>query len=80
MIVYGSRLCRTTATCLEDLDMSGLLYEYRDITENLEYMKQFLSLRDRDMVFEKARAQGQIGIPCILRTDGTVTLDWHGEI
>jgi glutaredoxin-related protein len=39
-------------------------------------LKAFLALRDTDPVFAQVRAEGKIGIPCILQEDGTVSLDW----
>jgi glutaredoxin-related protein len=47
-----------------------------DIGEKLLYLKQFLKIRDGNECFEPVRQRGQIGIPCIVREDGTVTFEW----
>ena len=46
-----------------------------DITGNLMFLKKFLKLRE-DPAFDTIRENGQIGIPCILREDETITFDW----
>ena len=38
-------------------------------------MKEFLRLRDTSPVFDEAKKNGSIGIPCFVLEDGTVTLD-----
>ena len=39
-------------------------------------MKEFLKLRETNPLFDTVKEDGGIGIPCIVREDGTVTLDW----
>lgn len=74
--IYGSMLCPDCVQCRKDLDNGGIAYEYLDFSESLLYLKEFLKIRDEDPCFEAVKANGSIGIPCILREDGTVTLDW----
>ena len=75
--IYGSMLCKDCVACLKDLDNAGVAYEYRDFSENLVWLKEFLVMRDGNSVFENARKEGMIGIPCIVTEDGRVTLDWQ---
>ena len=77
MIIYGSDLCPDCINCKADLDKAGVAYEYRSITEHLPYMKEFLSIRDREQVFDGPREAGGIGIPCLVGEDGTVSLSWE---
>ena len=49
---------------------------YMNISENLLFLKKFLKLRDENSCFEDIRKNEKIGIPCIQREDGTVTLEW----
>lgn len=74
--IYGSMMCPDCVTCREDLDKAGVAYEYLDFADSLLNLKEFLSYRDSDPAFAQLKADGKIGIPCILREDGTVTLDW----
>ena len=74
--IYGSPMCRDCVICKEALDKAGVPYVYMDITGNLMFLKKFLKLRE-DPVFDAVREKGQIGIPCILREDETITFDWQ---
>lgn len=77
--IYGSMLCPDCVQCREDLDRVGVQYEYLDFSENLLYLKEFLRLRQLPL-FDEVKAAGGIGIPCILREDGSVTLDWSAYV
>lgn len=76
MIIYGSVLCPDCVECCKDLDAAGIAYEYRQITEDLRYLKEFLKLRDENACFAQIKQEGKIGIPCILRNDGSISFDW----
>ena len=76
MIVYGSMLCPDCVQIREDFARREVQYEYRDIGENLLYLKEFLAIRDGNALFDPVREKGSIGIPCIVREDGSVTLSW----
>jgi glutaredoxin-related protein len=73
--IFGSPHCPDCVICKEDLDRAGVPYVYMDITGNLMFLKKFLKLRE-GTAFDAIRAKGQIGIPCILRQDDTITFDW----
>lgn len=73
--IFGSPLCPDCVKCKEDLNNAGIPYVYMDITGNLLFLKKFLKLRERSD-FDTIREKGQIGIPCILREDETITFDW----
>ena len=73
--IFGSPMCKDCVICKEELDAAGVPYVYMDITGNLMFLKKFLKLRGGEE-FAAIREKGQIGIPCILREDETVTFDW----
>lgn len=75
--IYGSMLCPDCVKCREDLDKAGVTYEYLDFAENLRNLKEFLKFRDENPIFADIRKEGRIGIPCIVRQDGSITLDWE---
>lgn len=75
--IYGSMQCPDCVQCRKDLDKAGVTYEYLDFADSLKNLKEFLTIRDSSPVFEAVREKGSIGIPCILRDDGTVTLTWE---
>lgn len=74
--IYGSMLCPDCVQCRKELDAAGVAYEYLDFSEELKNLKDFLQLRDHCPVFADARGDGRIGIPCLVRDDGSVTLNW----
>ena len=75
--IYGSMLCPDCVACRQDLDAAGVSYEYCDFSENLLWLKEFLAIRDNDPQFVELKQAGKIGIPCIIRENSTVTLDWE---
>ena len=74
--IYGSMLCPDCVKCCQELKDAGTQFEYCDFGDSLLHLKEFLKLRDEQPVFAEVRAAGKIGIPCILREDGTITLEW----
>ena len=74
--IYGSMLCPDCVQCREDLDKAGVLYEYLDFGDHLRNLKEFLAIREREPIFQQVRDNDSIGIPCIVKEDGSVTLDW----
>ena len=75
--IYGSMQCPDCTGCRADLDRAGVDYEYLDFGASLKYLKEFLAIRDENPMFDQVREKGSIGIPCILREDGTVTFSWE---
>ena len=77
LTIYGSMLCKDCVQCREELDQAGIDYDFLDITEDLQHLKAFLKLREGNSLFYQTRQDGQIGIPCIVKQDGSLTLDWE---
>ena len=75
--IYGSMLCPDCVHCCRDLTDACAEFEFLDFADSLQNLKEFLKLRDSSNLFDDLRTEGKIGIPCILREDGTVTLDWR---
>lgn len=73
--IYGSMQCPDCMECCADLDRAGVAYEFLDFADSLLNLKEFLKLRE-DTIFDEVRRNGSIGIPCILRDDGSITLNW----
>lgn len=74
--IYGSRQCPDCVQCLKELDDAGVAYEYLDFSDSLINLKEFLAYRDANTAFVSVRAEGKIGIPCLVDEDGTLGLDW----
>ena len=75
--IYGSMQCPDCVECCEDLKTSGVSFEFLDFDKNLRNLKEFLVFRDTLPLFNEVKASGSIGIPCIVRDDGSVTLSWE---
>lgn len=50
-------------------------YELIDIGEHVRHLKAFLRLRDTHPAFAEVKAKGQIGIPCFVFADETVSFE-----
>ena len=75
MIVYGSKQCPDTMACLSALSAAGIPHEFRDIAD-LAALKEFLRYRDTLSLFDRLKENGGVGIPFIIREDGTYTFAW----
>jgi glutaredoxin-related protein len=78
--IYGSMLCPDCVECCEDLKAAGVSYEFHDFAESLLNLKEFLAIRDNSELFDSARKEGKIGIPCIVEESGAITLDWTSYV
>jgi len=75
--LYGSMLCPDCVACRKALDEAGIAYTFLDFGEKLANLKDFLKLRDQSPLFDQAKKDGKIGIPCILDGEGNLTLQWE---
>jgi len=74
--VYGSHFCKDTLYALNVLSGTGTDYAFIDISGAMRDLKAFLKLRDdHPKLFDTAREQDKIGIPCFVLPDGRVTLE-----
>ena len=48
--------------------------EVIDIGKHVHNLKQFLDIRDNCPAFDEAKKIGDVGVPCYVLEDGTVTL------
>jgi len=80
LTIYGSAMCPDCRECKVNFDAHGIEYTMLDINESLRNLKAFLALRDSLPVFDPVKAAGGIGIPALVKEDGTVLLDWEGYL
>ena len=78
--VYGSLLCPDCVACKKAFEEKGIAFEYHDFGEDLQALKTFLSIRDSDPAYREVKTAGKIGIPCIVKEDGSVSLDWESFV
>lgn len=75
--VYGSKLCPDCINLKGNFDKYHIEYEYIDILDSLRNLKEFLDLRDHLSVFDHSKEIGDIGLPALVREDGSVFLSWE---
>lgn len=72
MKIYGSHLCEDTQKALKELND----VDFRDISSDLDALKEFLKIRDTNPIYDEVKKNGGIGIPVFVLDDGTVTFDY----
>lgn len=71
--IYGMDTCPDCAYVKEQVKgRTG--YELIDIGQHVRNLKEFLDLRDNNPVFDHSKEIGDVGIPCFVLEDGTVSL------
>ena len=76
LIIYGSMLCKDCVQCVEDLKRANISFEFCDFADNIVYLSEFMHLRDQEPIFDRVKKEGNIGIPCIVGEDGSISLSW----
>jgi glutaredoxin-related protein len=75
--VYGSAMCPDCRELKANFDYHKVDYQFIDINASLKNLGEFLYYRDHDPVFDHWKEIGDIGLPAIVREDGSVFLDWE---
>ncbi len=78
--IYGSPMCPDCVACKENFDRYGVAYEFIDINASLRSLKEFLKHRDTNPVFDHCKEINDIGLPALMREDGSIFLDWEGYL
>lgn len=72
--VYGMEICPDCLEAKEQLLLAGVDFEFLDFADSTANLKKFLKLREGNPLFDEARRQGNIGIPCFVLPSGEATL------
>ncbi|MBQ9423380.1 MAG: glutaredoxin [Pyramidobacter sp.] len=80
LTVYGTRNCPDTVAALAEYKKRSITVDFRDIDADIATLKEFLTLRDTDNVFAPVRERHGVGVPCVIKEDGTLTLDWESVL
>ena len=75
--IYGTSLCKDCTSCIYDLSCAGIEFKFMDFSDDISNLKEFLKIRDSSPLFENIRNSGRIGIPCLVKDDGTIFLEWE---
>ena len=79
IIIYGTTQCPDSRACLKACEEKAVAHEFRDISE-LPALKEFLSIRDNNPLYDAVKKAVGVGIPLILKEDGECTLDWESVV
>ena len=78
--IYGSKMCPDCVACKANFDYYHIDYEFIDINKDLRNLKEFLILRDTLPVFDRLKKIHDIGLPAIVKEDGSVFTDWESYL
>lgn len=78
--VYGTSSCPDCVDAKANFDFYQIPYTYVDVCESVRTLKEFIHLRDTDATFDAPKQNGSLGIPAIVKEDGTITLDWESIV
>jgi glutaredoxin-related protein len=70
-------MCPWCRDCEENLEANHIPFEVIDINESLGNLSDFLELRDTLPVFDHSKEIHDIGLPALVKEDGTVFLNWE---
>lgn len=76
LVIYGSDQCPDCIECLKKMNEQKVQYEFRNITGKLQFLKEYIEMRDHSHSFIKIKREGKLGIPCIYITDDVQIFDW----
>lgn len=71
--IYGMDTC-PDCTFVKEQVKGRQGYELVDIGKHVRNLKEFIHIRDNSPAFFRAKETGDIGIPCFVLEDGSVTL------
>ena len=71
-ITYGGKIIEFD---LQRKNVKNINFEYRDFDKDIKALKEFVSIRDENSIFDSVKAEKRIGIPCFVLSNDYVTLD-----
>lgn len=74
--IYGTNQCRFCVECKNAFDEQNVAYEFVELLDDLQLLKQFINIRDTNPVYEGIQGTGKLGIPLIQTESGEYTREW----
>jgi glutaredoxin-related protein len=76
VIMYGADICPDCVEVKAILaSAAAIQVEFRDITGSTKTLKEFLTFRDHDPMFDPVKTAGGIGIPFFILEDNRKTFE-----
>lgn len=73
--MLGTKACKDCVAALALFEQEGAEVDFHDFSDSMPNLKEFLKLRDESHLFDTPRAEGKVGVPCLVCEDGFTTLD-----
>lgn len=73
--VIGSHLCPDTLYVISKLKEKNVEIDFQNLSASFSALKDYLNVRENNVLYETVRKAGGIGIPFIELEDGTQTFD-----
>lgn len=73
--IYGTRICPDCEEAIAVMSEKKADYTFLEFSDTTTNLKEFIKLRDQNVLFDTVKAEGKIGIPCFIFEDGFLTLD-----
>ncbi|MBE5968593.1 MAG: glutaredoxin [Lachnospiraceae bacterium] len=81
IVMYGTGICPDCVLAKKQLAKSkNIELDYRDITKTTATLREFLSYRDHEALFDPVKEEGKVGIPFFILEDGTKTFDIYDAL
>lgn len=75
--IYGSELCPDCRACKKNFETYKIPFEFIDINSSMKNLHEFMLMRDTNSIFDHSKKVHDIGIPALVKEDGTVFLSWE---
>ena len=80
VVMYGTKACPDCVEAEEILKENHISPEKIEIagmefSDNIGYLKRFLTLRDTNPIFDEVKENHWVGVPCFQFQDGSLSLD-----
>jgi len=75
VLVIGSSLCPDTLYALNRLKEKNADIDFQNLSASFPALKNYLNVRENNVLYDAVREAGGIGIPFFELEDGTQTLD-----
>lgn len=72
--VFGMPSCPDCSSVERQIE-GNPSFQFVNIGEHIRYLKAFMKIRDMSPVFDDAKKNGSVGIPCFVLEDGMITLN-----
>ena len=73
--IYGMHTCPYCDYLMDQIEGREDEFTFIDIGSHIRYLSEFMEIRDTSPVFDHCKEIHDVGIPCFVFEDGTVSID-----